>query len=735
MMNRLHFFRGPALLLLLGLFHFLQAQDYPFERRIDPFPLLDQNGSTYDYPFFGGMNRPVLQFVDIDGNNTPDLFVQDRASSIIFFRNEGSAQNPDFRWLTDAYQDLTVGEWFKFADVDQDNDFDLFAENTSGRIRYYRNDGNVNNPQFTLAADPLQDAAGMDINLGGFSVPEWADIDCDNELEFFLGTQVGTVSLYDYDGQDANNVPRYIFVTDTFQGLSIQTGGVPNGGTLPKNNGGRHGANSLTFIDIDNDNDKDLFWGDFFANSLIYMENSGDCTSPSIEITTEEYPPASPVQTGGFNVPRFADIDGDMDYDMFIGVLGGTGSFILDRAANFYFYENAGTVEAPDFLLRNKQYINSMDVGQNTIPALIDIDNDDDLDLFLTAEEDLDSPSHANSRVYFFENQGDKFNPEFRLVDKNYLNYDKLYDLNYAPVFIDVDNDNDYDLLIGKWDGKISLFKNEGTPTQPSFSVSEENFQSIDIGFNSTPALVDIDGDNDPDMFVGEFNGNINFFRNNGSLGAPVFELDTTHYLDIDMGSFSYPAFHDIDNDQDYDMLIGSDDGGTVLYRNDGTPQNPQFVLDENFQISMHLRNAPALADIDHDGDLDLFCGVDGGGLVFYENMTVAVGIEPTSPEQQPASIYLLKNYPNPFNPSTTIEYGFNLPLTAAAGDHRLVIYNLLGQKMRSWSFPTNRPEIQRSVQWDGRDQNGSPVPSGIYFYELTVGNTYRASGKMLLAK
>ncbi len=78
----------------------------------------------------------------------------------------------------------------------------------------------------------------------------------------------------------------------------------------------------------------------------------------------------------------------------------------------------------------------------------------------------------------------------------------------------------------------------------------------------------------------------------------------------------------------------------------------------------------------------------------------------------------LLQNYPNPFNPSTTIAFDLNNPLPETV---RLTVYDLLGKEVVTL---VNRqlPAGHYEFQWDGRDRQGHPVPSGVYLYRLQVG-------------
>ena len=86
-----------------------------------------------------------------------------------------------------------------------------------------------------------------------------------------------------------------------------------------------------------------------------------------------------------------------------------------------------------------------------------------------------------------------------------------------------------------------------------------------------------------------------------------------------------------------------------------------------------------------------------------------------------------MTNYPNPFNPSTTIS--FNLT-TELAENAELVIYNLKGQVIRRYSILNN----QSSITWNGKDDSNKSVSSGIYFYKMRAGK-YTASKKMILLK
>jgi hypothetical protein len=99
-----------------------------------------------------------------------------------------------------------------------------------------------------------------------------------------------------------------------------------------------------------------------------------------------------------------------------------------------------------------------------------------------------------------------------------------------------------------------------------------------------------------------------------------------------------------------------------------------------------------------------------------------------SGPAALPQVYQLEQNYPNPFNPSTVIYY--TLP---TATDVNLIVYNTLGQKVKTL-VATSQTAGEHSVEWNGTDETGSSVSSGVYFYKLTSPD-YSATRKMMLIK
>ena len=113
--------------------------------------------------------------------------------------------------------------------------------------------------------------------------------------------------------------------------------------------------------------------------------------------------------------------------------------------------------------------------------------------------------------------------------------------------------------------------------------------------------------------------------------------------------------------------------------------------------------------------------------------ITIVVGNTPAAPPLQPDETALLHNYPNPFNPETWIPYQL-----AEAAEVTFHIYAANGALVRTLDLGHQSPGIyqyrSRAAYWDGKNEVGEPVASGVYFYTLTAGD-FTATRKMLIRK
>ncbi|MXW64121.1 MAG: VCBS repeat-containing protein [Bacteroidetes bacterium SB0662_bin_6] len=610
------------------------AGEMPIRRMIAPFEVYKANGDAYAYPFLGGFNMPRPQLLDIDADGDNDLFVQEHPNAIMFFERNDTQGPALWTWRSDKYAELDVGEWYRFADMDGDGDFDLLAEQPFSHMRYYKNVGTPLQADFVQAVDTLRDAEGEPVFSDRQNIPNVTDIDCDGMPDLFIGRIDGTVMRY--EAVETEPAPVFQLVTENFEDIRIvaQFGqpGMPAPAALPNIPGTNddfmnegpspgkdvfaedtqnrsdplHGANTMTFADIDGDNDQDLFWGDFFEPGLLYIENTGACARPRLRTTPVPFPIDDPLQSSGYNAPSFGDLDNDGDMDLLAGVLGGAFNPNRTAQSNLYMYEQ---LPEERFALRTTRFMDQIDVGSESYPVLVDMDADGDEDLLISNK--ISSEDGRTASLAYFEN-----------VDGAYRTGEApafFPAYHYAPAFADLDADGDHDLLLGTWNDGIAWYRNEGAPGTPDFVLQQRAYIRLTRGSHTTPALVDIDDDGDLDLFVGETSGTINFYRNAGTASAPVFEFVSDEYAGIDVGRRSVPTFIDTDRDGDLDMIVGSEHEGLLLFRNLGDRTTPLFGESEPLPYDVPEAAVPSFGDPDGDGALELMVGGYSGGLLYFD--------------------------------------------------------------------------------------------------------------------
>jgi len=127
------------------------------------------------------------------------------------------------------------------------------------------------------------------------------------------------------------------------------------------------------------------------------------------------------------------------------------------------------------------------------------------------------------------------------------------------------------------------------------------------------------------------------------------------------------------------------------------------------------------------DQDITIIADADTSKKVVFQYVVPTSVKDAISAEALPEEYILFQNYPNPFNPETTIQ--FALPEESFV---TLQVYNIAGQLIRTLKSE-KLPAGYYRVCWDGKDDNGREMSSGVYFYRIVAGEFTQAKRMILL--
>lgn len=325
----------------------------------------------------------------------------------------------------------------------------------------------------------------------------------------------------------------------------------------------------------------DNCWGGFYesgiSSEVTFSSAPGEC------VTLEGFDLAVTGRHAGSTLLTYdADMDGDRDL-----VLGDV-SF-----NNLNLLYNGGTPENAWMNDQNVQFPNAaapVDLPVFPVAFHLDVSGDGRADM-LVAPNEVQNSEDQNV-LWYYETQGDPTNPEYILRNKAFLVEDMI-DLGTGaqPALVDYNADGLLDIVVGNisryqsdggLDARLFLYENTGTAQEPAFQLVDNDYLGLSQ-FSETrsgfaPAFGDLDQDGDLDLVIGENFGTLFYAENLAGPDAPFsFGPIQPNYMGIDVGLASTPAIADLDADGRPDLLIGERTGNINFFKNIGSPTDPAF--------------------------------------------------------------------------------------------------------------------------------------------------------------
>jgi hypothetical protein len=495
---------------------------------------------------------------------------------------------------------------------------------------------------------------------GGINFPLFSEIDLNND---------GTPDLFVYDRSNARVMT---FINKGGSGIHCWQ-------YAPQYEAGFPAIKGWAFLyDYNCDNKPDIFSTNNSNNGIAIYKNISQSGSVQFELVDSAigfYVGSTFIPNiiaSSYLQPAFDDIDGDGDMDILGQQFTCVGAFAYYKNMTMEHYGNCDSLD--DFVLetnswgkfglRSGAYPNVIVANWNincfqspndhfsyevarrddTYANLktIDIDGDGDKDVII-------GDSQATNSLLVV-NGGSNQNALMVSQDTAFPSYNVSVHLRSftSHSFVDADNDGIKDLIVSQSEVENKngalFYKNNGTNAVPVYSRVMDNFlqsEMIDVGESATPVLFDYDGDGLKDLVIGNLDmttgdssavTGLYLYKNTGTASAPAFTLITTDFANLNamhLAGQIFPAFGDLDADNDQDMILGLDDGKLMYFENIAGPgvspvfTNPIYPYMSS-SLDVGQASTPQLFDLNKDNLLDLIIGGKNGLIKFYKNAGTA---------------------------------------------------------------------------------------------------------------
>lgn len=573
------------------------------------------NGINLENAWAGGLNNVQAGKIDLNNDGFDDLIIFDRHGDRLlpFIFNPESVVNqynyaPEYRRFFPQ-----VKQWFQLLDYNDDGKPDLFTY-TPGGILAFKNIG-TDQPAFEQVVDPyitsLQGNIFTNLLVTYVDYPAIQDMDRDGDLDILtfwgLGSYVDlhkNMSMELYGNTDSlvfhkvegcwgrfaeNPESNEIYLDTCYQKSENQ---------IIKSDP-KHTGSTFCLIDLNGNGTNDLILGDVDYSSPAFLINGGNDFDAFMTSQISDYPESTPIDIWSFPLVQHIDITNNGRKELMVSPFDPG----LTKSAGYnsvWLYEDVSNAGTPDFRLSSKSFLQNtmIDMGFGAYPVFVDINQDGLTDMVVGNYGFNDSCNvnlngqlkcYYTGRLHLYINNGTISEPSFILADDDFAGASALRLRGLCPAFADLDGNESLDMILGNEAGSLWYFQNLALPGQlPVYASAVNNWQSIDAGENSTPVFVKFPGEELLSLVIGNADGKLVYYRNSGTAANPDYVLITDFFGKVNVTDpqvsytgHSVPCFFE-GKDGELNLLVGSESGMIFHYKNISPSSEATFDVVSN---------------------------------------------------------------------------------------------------------------------------------------------------------
>ncbi|AMM51247.1 hypothetical protein TH61_08770 [Rufibacter sp. DG15C] len=496
------------------------------------------------------------------------------------------------------------------------------------------------------------------------------------------------------------------------------------------------GGSSVLALDLNADDVPDLLAGHDDCPDLVSLMNTGTVQNPKITSAERNLPPdITGNQFSVFPAAYYLDVTFDGLPDLVVAPNMTSNSHRnVDLKNSVWVYANTGTAQHPRFQSAKQPFLQDqmLDVGEGASPVLGDLDGDGDADLLIGNTALLKDGKYAASFT-FYRNTGSTSEAIFELQEEDYLGLALQGLQSLKAQLLGLNQDGKLDLVYSAFHPEKSVveFKyvlNEAPYEQDAqFDVSTAVPVTGVLFFKGdAPYYADINQDEVFDLLVGRASGALHYYKNTGTNTIPVWSLVSESLGGIGANverKRLQVLVADLNHDRQPDLLTTDDSGLVRLYPSFQSYLEGTFPVEENLLARegqagnpLHLGSNVAAASADlyagRDKTHELLFGTHAGGIRYFSPVPVPLGIE-DNPDQVLAGVQL---YPNPAQDFATLQSSKSIMYT---------LYSIAGAKVGQGKVNAHQAQQIKTAH----------LLAGLYLVRVTTAAGLSATLKLAVTK